>query len=188
MSGSVSDESLDALARRAAQGDDHAFVELVSTLVPTWYRVALHALDHGARAEEAVHNITVKVFLALPSWKGNASVRTWTHRIAINVCNDVRRSMRREECHLPLDSACDVHAPDGDGDISDDPLATAALARAVAALPPELSAVVSLRYGAELGFAEIASVLAIPQGTVSSRLRRALTMLATMLGPTFGKE
>jgi len=54
--------------------------------------------------------------------------------------------------------------------------------RAVLALPPEQREIVVLRYWADLGIEEIAAVLAIPAGTVASRLSRANARLRDEIG------
>ncbi len=181
-------EYLDTLARRAATGDDDAFATLVRALSPDWYRIAAHVLDDAASVDDVVHEVAYKVYLALGKWNAGASVRTWTYRIAINACHDAGRAMRRARREVSLEHASTVPVTVNGGVMSDDPLARDAIARAVARLPPELGAVVSLRYGADLGFADIARVLGVPQGTVSTRLRRALALLAKTLAPTLGKD
>ena len=189
MSESEAERALDDLARRAARGDERAFARLIDELTPGWYRLALYHLRDDATAIAAVHEIAIKVHYALPRWRSDAAVRTWTHRIAINVCQDVKRSARQTRRHVSLDAAINAPAPVSDhGPLTGDPVARDALHNAVAELPAELASVVSLRYGAGLRFAEIAVVLGIPQGTVSTRLRRALDTLSQTLGPIFGKE
>lgn len=188
MSESGADRALDDLARRAARGDERAFTGLVESLAPGWYRLALYLLGDQERAVTAVHEVAVKLHYALPRWRSDSSVRTWAHRIAINVCQDMRRSARQAQRLVPLNVLANDAAPTDDGLIAGDPVARDALHNAVANLPPELAAVVSLRYGAGLRFAEIAVALGIPQGTVSTRLRRALEILGRALEPIFAKE
>jgi RNA polymerase sigma-70 factor (ECF subfamily) len=139
-------------------------------------------------AAEVVHEVTVKVYGALPAWRHGSSVTTWSHRIAVNASHDALRARRRATRSVPLEWAANVPAASDDGVFIGDPFARDAIVNAVAQLPPELATVVSLRYGADLGFAEIATVLEIPQGTVSTRLRRALKLLGSMLAPTLGKD
>ena len=181
-----SGNELDRLAERAAAGDTDAFGALAHALVPEWYRIASHLLDDPTSVEDVVQDITLKVYLALPKWNREASVRTWTYRIAVNTCHDARRAARNTSRELPLESASNV--PASSSTMIDDPFVHDAIARSVSELPPELAAVVSLRYGADLGFAEIARVLSIPQGTVSTRLRRALALLGKSLAPALGRK
>lgn len=180
------DATLSTLARRAATGDRAAFASLLDLLTPSWYRVAHTLTDNPAIAEELVQDVAVRVFFALPRWRADASVRTWTHRIVVNLCRDAGRRAQRTKRFVPLDTpeAMTVVSPQDTPSDERDPLVHDTLHRAIAELPHELAAVVSLRYGAELGFAEIAATLGIPVGTVSTRLRRALATLATRLPPT----
>jgi RNA polymerase sigma-70 factor, ECF subfamily len=168
-----------ALAGRAAAGDYDAFASLLRLLSPSWFRVALGFVGDARVAEEVVQDVAVRVFFALPSWRRDASIRTWTHRIVVNICHDTKRRGRAAQRVVPLDTPEALRVATPVKDI--DPAAHDALTRAVAELPSDLRAVVSLRYGAAMGFAEIAAVLGIPIGTVSSRLRRALAELAKRL-------
>lgn len=180
------DAALSTLARRAATGDRAAFASLLDHLTPSWYRVAHTLTDNPAIAEELVQDAAVRVFFALPRWRADASVRTWTHQIVVNLCRDAGRRARRAHRLVPLDTPEVMTVMSSNDTPSDerDPVLHDTLRRAVAGLPHELAAVVSLRYDAELGFAEIAATLGIPVGTVSTRLRRALARLATQLPPT----
>jgi RNA polymerase sigma-70 factor (ECF subfamily) len=181
-------DHLDALARHASAGDADAFASLVRALAPDWFRIAMHLLADAAAASDVVHEVTVKFYGALPTWRRDSSITTWTHRIAVNATHDALRTRRRATRSVPLEWAANVPAASDNGTLIGDPFARDAIVNAVAQLPPELATVVSLRYGADLGFAEIAAVLEIPQGTVSTRLRRALKLLGSMLAPTLGKE
>ena len=115
MTGEASGNDLDVLAERAARGDSAAFVAVAHALVPDWYRIATHLIDDSASVEDAVQDITLKVYLALPKWNRDAGVRTWTYRIAINACHDARRAVRHQSRELPLESASRVPTPSSAG-------------------------------------------------------------------------
>lgn len=91
--------------------------------------------------------------------------RTWLTRILINVCNDElrRRSREADMAELPETAAEAFDA--------------LPLKEAIARLPRELRAVVALRYFTGLTLSETARALDIPQGTVVTRQRRALSLL-----------
>lgn len=157
---------------------------LARSLTPVWRRIAEQLLGDASLAADAAQDVAAQVFAHLDSWDGRASVKTWSHRIALNRCHDLLRREARERRFVPLEAAHAVAStPPGV-----DPLLRRHVARAVAELPRELADVVALRYGADLSFAEAASTLGLPQGTVSTRLRRALEMLSISLASMRGHD
>ena len=99
----------------------------------------------------------------------------WLHRIVVNRAIDWSRSraLRAEVGDAPLGT---LAAPQ----LSDNPHARS-LAGALAALSPEHRAVIVLRHLLEYTPGEIAELLGLPRGTVNSRLRRGLDLLASQL-------
>ena len=90
---------------------------------------------------------------------------TWMTRILINACNAELRRRKRELAVAEL--------PETAAEAFD----ALPLREAVARLPRELRAVVVLRYFQGLTLAETAQALDIPPGTVSTRQRKALSLL-----------
>ena len=90
---------------------------------------------------------------------------TWMTRILINACNAELRRRKRELAVAEL--------PETAAEAFD----ALPLREAVARLPRELRAVVVLRYFQGLTLAETAQALDIPLGTVSTRQRKALSLL-----------
>lgn len=97
----------------------------------------------------------------------------WVRRVAINLATDGRRRVRRRLAVLAQLDAEAVVPP-----ISVDGLAVAA---ALATLPRRHRQVVVLHYLLDLPVPEVARQLAVPVGTVKSRLARARTALAAQL-------
>ena len=95
---------------------------------------------------------------------------TWLTRILINTCN--RELLRLKRLH-PAE-----YLPEAGEDFNYD---TLPLREAVARLPRELRRVIVLRYFGDLTLAQTSQTLDIPQGTVVTRQRRALTLLRLSL-------
>src|SRR5699024_7735129 len=90
---------------------------------------------------------------------------TWLTRILINACNAELRRRKRELAVAEL--------PETAAEAFD----ALPLREAIARLPKELRAVIVLRYFQGLTLAETAQALGLPPGTVSTRQRRALSLL-----------
>src|SRR5512138_1459966 len=55
------------------------------------YYLALRLLGDPDKAEDATHDVFLKAFRKLDSFRGEASWRTWLYRIAINHCHNLRQ-------------------------------------------------------------------------------------------------
>ena len=134
------------------------------------YRTALLYLGGEAAALDAVDETVYRAFLSHRKLRQPEHFNTWITRILINVCNDELRRRKREPAmaELPETAAEQFDA--------------LPLRDAVERLPRELRAVVALRYFSGYTLAETAEALGLPPGTVSTRQRKALSLLRLELG------
>lgn len=141
------------------------FIQRAEGVKKRLYRTALLYLGSESMALDAVDEAVYKGFCAYRKLRREEFFETWMTRILINVCNTELRRRRRETVleELPETAAEEFDA--------------LPLKEAVARLPKELRAVVILRYFTGLSLAETAEALDIPQGTVSTRQRKALQLL-----------
>lgn len=172
------------LLAKARQGDHDAFALLVRRHRPRVSRVvALYLVDRSG-VDDVVQDVMVRLYRGLPTFRGDAEVSTWLHRVAVNACIDVERSRRRRAREVPLDSPGAPVVADCAPPV-DAALVHAASDRAVrtaiSKLPDELRTLVVLRFGASLTHAELAETLSLPLGTVCTRMQRALKRLAVDL-------
>lgn len=129
------------------------------------YRTALLYLGSESMALDAVDEAVYKGFCAYRKLRQEEFFETWMTRILINVCNSELRRRRRETAMEELPET------------AQEQFDALPLKEAIARLPKELRAVVILRYFTGLTLAETAQALDIPQGTVSTRQRKALQLL-----------
>lgn len=168
-----------ALVAAAQAGDGDA----LDALLRRHYR-AVHGLcrrmtGNAADADDATQDALIAIVRGLPSFDGRAAFSSWAYRVATNACLDELR--RRGRRPVPVE-----HEPETDGGHRGDgpPLLDQAvtdrlsLDEALAALPPEYRAAVVLRDQLGLDYAAIAAVLAVPLGTVRSRIARGRAALA----------
>ena len=178
--GARDDESAEdrALLARHVAGDRDAFGELVRRHQDRLWRVALRTLGNPEDAADAVQDALVSAYRAAGSYRGDAAVTTWLHRIVVNACLDlVRRRAARPS--TPLDEAV-TSLPAVDS-LTPRETAQQVLA-ALRTLPIEQAAAVVLVDVEGFPVAEAAEILEVPEGTVKSRCARARARLAGLLG------
>ena len=69
------------------------------------YYLALRYLGDPQKAEDATHDVFLKAFRKLDQFRGEASVRTWLYRIAINHCQNLRQSWHDRHVFSNADDA-----------------------------------------------------------------------------------
>lgn len=170
------------LLARHAQGDPHAFAELVQRHRDRMWAVALRTLGDPEEAADALQDAFLSAYRAVGRFRGEAAVTTWLHRIVINACLDrLRRQSIRPSVPMGDDATLDAVAPK-----NADPTALHEVALDVAAalrkLPAEQRAALILVDMMGYGVDEAARVLDVPTGTIKSRCARGRARLAPLLG------
>jgi RNA polymerase sigma-70 factor (ECF subfamily) len=176
------------LFSRAQRGDQVAYEEIVRRYQDIAYRTAYVITGSTADAEDAAQEGFVKAYRALASFRTGAEPRPWLLRIVANEArNRVRSAGRRYQLELRL---AEGFRP---GDAAPSPEAAAVAAEDhrwllghVNELSEEDRLVISSRYFLELSGEETAAAVGIPEGTVKSRLSRALSRLRLRIGEGSG--
>jgi RNA polymerase sigma-70 factor (ECF subfamily) len=131
-------------------------------------------------AEDAVQNALVQMWKRISSLRLRGSLKTWLIRIVVNEVNQQRRKKR-----LPTLFVEGVKEPVGEQDEVEKNAINREryrnLRQALDMLPDTQREMVVLRYFSELTIPEIATVTGIREGTVKSRLSRALDRLGKIL-------
>ena len=173
------------LLEQARRGDNAARTDLVMRHGRRLFSLAA-ALLGGDDAD--VNDMVQETFLAafdggLKAFKGNASLATWLSGVLINRVRKLRRYRHSRQAG-PLDGA--QRQPAALDQASRSPATQAEQRIDVAAmldsLSPEYREVIVLREWQQMSYAEMASVLGIPQRTAETRLTRARRMLRQRFG------
>jgi RNA polymerase sigma-70 factor (ECF subfamily) len=180
----------DLLAAHVA-GDTDAFGELFARHRDRLWAVALRTMGNPDDAADGLQDGMVAAYRRAASFRGEAQVTTWLHRVVVNACLDRLRAakVRRTET-LPDDleeyggRGSLVSATEADHDPAD--LSVAAERRrrvldALATLPDEQRAALVLVDMEGYPVAEVAVMLDCAVGTVKSRCSRGRTRLAALL-------
>lgn len=170
------------LLRRAGQGEQDAFRQLVEAYQAPVYRLALRMCGgDAALAEDAAQEAFLAAWRGLPRFRGDSRLSTWLYRLTTNAAIDW---LRREKRHRGMDDVTELELPDdgpGPQDQAEQAEAQQAVRRALGQLSEEHRQVLLLRYMQELDYAEIAAALEISEGTVKSRISRAKMRLRELL-------
>ena len=157
-------------------GSSTAFTELVRRHQDRLWAVAVRTLGDPHTAADVVQDALIKAFRRADTYRGEAAVGTWLHRIVVTTALDARRSATRSpspssdqpeaaDPHDPIDAAVsrsDVHA-------------------ALRALGDDQREAVVLVDMVGMSVVEAAQVLGVAPGTVKSRCFRARERLADLL-------
>jgi RNA polymerase sigma-70 factor, ECF subfamily len=168
----------DATLAAARAGDLRALSVLVKQYDPRLRVLAFHLLGDPDQTDDALQDVYIKAFRALPDFAGTSSLSTWLTRITYTTCISHIRSRRRLVPVPDLEPEPSLpDGPDPTDDLSDRRLVRDALRR----LPPEQRAVVVLVGVQGLDYRQTAEILGVPSGTIASRLSTARRVLRNEL-------
>jgi RNA polymerase sigma-70 factor (ECF subfamily) len=175
----------DALVERARHGDVDAFERLYHLHAGRVYALCLRLAGEPTEARELVQDTFIKAWEALPRFRGEASLTTWLHRIAVNAMLERRRRDRRRTARVALvedDENDDANGTIGDGFVAPADVATAIdLERAIAALPPGVRRAFVLHEVEGYTHEEVAGMTGLATGTLRAQLHRARQLLIRAL-------
>jgi RNA polymerase sigma-70 factor (ECF subfamily) len=173
-----------ALVDRARRGDVDAFERLYQLHAGRVHALCLRLAGEPVEARELVQDTFVHAWEALPRFRGDASLTTWLHRIAVNALLERRRRDRRRSARVSLaEDEDDVeNAPLAGGFVAPADVATAIdLERAIAALPPGVRRAFVLHEVEGYTHEEVAGMTGLATGTLRAQLHRARQLLIRAL-------
>lgn len=175
MSSLASQITDELLVIEAQGGCVRSFEQLVARWQPRAWRHARLLSDDDASAWDSVQETWSAVMKSLRRLEDPADFGPWVMRIVSNKCADAvrARTRRRALNERAADRLSRVTPPPPESDDEE----SERIRAAVAALAEPLRSVVSLHYGCGLSMEQIGRVLAIPAGTVKSRLSEARSRL-----------
>ena len=174
-------DSLDALAARAAQGDQQALDELLSEIQPRVRRICGRMLLYPEDAEEAAQDALLLVSTRIQSFAGRSRFTTWLHAVASNSARSTYRSLKRRSAELPTEEMPTAADPRTTSVIAGSRLDFLEALETLGVDHPALVEPLLLRDIQELEYAEIALLMDLPLGTVKSRIHSARQFVQPLL-------
>jgi RNA polymerase sigma-70 factor (ECF subfamily) len=159
------------LVERARGGDHDAFAELAREAVVRLDRAARLILRDPELARDAVQEGLIRAWRDLPKLRDPDRFDAWLYRLTVNACLDQARRRRRRVVEVELTA---ISAP-ATSDSSRAHADRDEVDRVLQGLDEAGRAIVVLHYFVGMPLTDVAATLAIPIGTVKSRLHRALT-------------
>ena len=178
-------EAIDALIANCLGGDQIAWEEIVRQHRRKVFNIAYKFTGRHDEAEDLTQDIFLKIFKSLHTFDRRANFQTWLVSVSRNLCIDHYRSVRKERETIDRDvdpgdlmpvsvEVSPYMALEARDRVS-------MLREAMTSLPDTLRTAVLLRDIQELTYQEIADQLALPEGTVKSRINRGRTELARQI-------
>ena len=162
---------------------DMLFKGLVHQHQKRLYRFVLNKIGHSSDAEDLTQQAFVEAAKAYESFRGNSELSTWLYGIAMNlVRNYLSRAPHRRHHFESDDALADLATehPDPSEQLAQKQ-ALETLQQEVDGLPPDMRDILLLVGLDEISYEEASVMLAVPLGTVRSRLSRARTTLRQRL-------
>ena len=176
-----------SLIERCLSGEQGAWEELVKAHTKRVYSLCYRFTSRDNEAQDLTQEVFLRIFKTLGSFRaGEGSFTVWLTRLTRNLLVDHYRRTKQErvtdaiEDKLPVLEERTAQFSRTDGLLAGRE-AGELLQSALQKLSPELREAVILRDLQDLEYREIARVLAVPEGTVKSRLNRGRTELARVL-------
>ncbi len=140
------------------------------------YYLALRMLGDPTQAEDATHDVFLKAYRKLDSFKGHSSIRTWLYRITINHCQNLLQTWHRRHI-FPTDDEAVWERAAGTADSPLRALETKELGqriqRTLDALPEEYRLMLLLVADEKLSYDEVGALTSQSADAVRGKLHRA---------------
>lgn len=181
------------LVTRCQSQEQSAFDEIVLLYQDRIFSYIRHMVASREDAEDLTQEVFVRAYCGIQTFRGHSSLQTWLFRIATNLCVDwLRRRKTTQTVSPPLEclsSSGSVIAEEPSCSeldpfvlLAEEELKARVL-EALHLLPERLKTVLVLHEVVGLPYAEVASIVRCPLGTVKSRMFQARVALRSLMLP-----
>lgn len=187
------------LVSASQQGDLNAFETLVARHQKRMLNIAFRLTGNYDEACEVVQDAFVSAYKNIRTFRGEAKFTTWLTTITVNLSKNRLKQIQSRKRHEAY--SLDESVRTGDGEMAVDPPSRepSVLDRlekqdirdrvqdCIKALEPDFREVLVLRDLQDFSYGEIGGMLAVPEGTVKSRLFRARELVRDCLKRFMGE-
>ncbi len=193
----MSEKAIDlALVKQAQKGDVKAFELLVQRYQQKVGGVISRLIKDYHEIQDVTQDVFIKVYKALPNFRGDSAFYTWIYRIAINTAKNylVAKGRRIQNSNIEPSEAenysggfeqQNFDTPDAEYERQE---IEQVVHNSIAELPEDLKQAIILREVEGMSYEEISEKMNCPIGTVRSRIFRARDAIDNALKPLLKKE
>jgi len=160
------ENTVEHLAKQASWGNEESFINLCDLLKTKLFRTAKGIIGNETLALDAVSEAVFRAYKNIRKLREPRYAETWFIRILINIANDIYRRQKHE---IIMETVPEGKYYDSHSEMEFEQM--------ISSLQPELRELISLKYYSDYTLKEISEILNIPEGTVKSRLNKALNIL-----------
>ena len=167
------------IVEAARLGNKQQFARVYDMVAPDLYRVALYTLGNAHDAEDVVSETFIEAYKGISGLRDPTSFKYWIMKILSARCKRKVAEYIKGKRLLDIDSFTATLSDNDDlaNDVSEQVIVLEALGR----LSEQERIIISLAVVEGYTTREVAQILGSPQGTISSKLHRALAKLRRML-------
>ena len=161
--------------------DFEQLVELYQEMV---FRILARLTGEREGLEDMAQEAFLRLFRALPHFRGDAQISTFLYRIIVNVVNDEFRDRKKARLASPIDDESArglAHTGASPAVLAERAQMQQAVEDALRQLAPPDRIILTLHYQEGRSYEEIAAILDSPMGTVKTHLYRARERLKIMM-------
>ena len=164
-------------------GDTQAFAVLVDCYKDLVFTLALRMLKNREEAEEVSQDTFIKIFKALPKFKGESKLSTWVYKVAYNTSLDRIKKNKRQYNEVTIDSFSEnqLKTLDNALEIMETVEQQQTIQNCLLQLSSKDSFLLTLFYFEELSLEEISKIVNMEANTVKVNIHRARKRLASIL-------
>jgi len=164
-------------------GDTQAFSVLVDVYKDLVFTLAIRMLKNREEAEEVSQDTFIKIYKALPKFKGESKLSTWIYKVAYNTCLDQIKKNNRRYDEVAIDSFSEnqIKTLDNALDALEEKEQQKTIQECLQQLASKDSFLLTLFYFEELSLEEISKVVNMEANTVKVNIHRARKRLGNIL-------
>jgi len=160
------------------------FEQLVERHQDMVFRMLARLTGEREGLEDMAQEAFLRLFRALPHFRGEAQLSTFLYRIVVNVVNDEFRDRKKARLTSSIDddeARGLAHSAAGPAVLAERAQMQKAVEEALPQLPPSDRIILTLHYQEGRSYEEIAAILDSPMGTVKTHLYRARERLKLIM-------
>jgi RNA polymerase sigma-70 factor (ECF subfamily) len=167
------------------------FQQLVERHQDMVFRTLARLTGEREGLEDMAQEAFLRLFRALPHFRGDAQISTFLYRIIVNVVNDEFRDRKKARLTSPIEDEEArglAHSSAGPALLAERAQMQEAVEAGLLQLTPQDRTILTLHYQEGRSYEEIAAILDSPMGTVKTHLYRARERLKVIMLKLYSKK